>query len=373
MRPRSVPRLVGFRCQSPPPRCARARARARRSPTGRARGPQRVAYRRIRRVSRPHPSDSREAAAAAAHLRRRSALFRSLLDSRLRAGRRWAADRGRALRDLEVIAVAMLRESQADLHEARRCAERRDRHHRLRSGKRSAIPAVNPYTRISAAPPGTWRTGLPSSSANHLISAADAFVAAHLWNVPRRKCTARRRASRPRSPRRSNGERPRRRRAHRRLRLRDSAGSPSCTRLRTQLPQSASMYFGDTARVPYGPKSPRHRRRYSREIARIADRAGREGDRRRLQHRARRTRSPCSANRARLPVIGVIEPGARAAARATRARADRRDRHRRHDRAPAPTCAPSTRCAPTRRSCRAACPLFVPLVEEGWTDPPATR
>ena len=34
-----------------------------------------------------------------------------------------------------------------------------------------------------------------------------------------------------------------------------------------QLPHESLIYFGDTARVPYGPKSPDTVRRYSREIA----------------------------------------------------------------------------------------------------------
>jgi len=34
-----------------------------------------------------------------------------------------------------------------------------------------------------------------------------------------------------------------------------------------QLPHESVLYFGDTARVPYGPKSPDTVRRYSREIA----------------------------------------------------------------------------------------------------------
>src|SRR5207342_1554113 len=34
-----------------------------------------------------------------------------------------------------------------------------------------------------------------------------------------------------------------------------------------QLPHESVIYFGDTARVPYGPKSPDTVRRYSREIA----------------------------------------------------------------------------------------------------------
>ena len=34
-----------------------------------------------------------------------------------------------------------------------------------------------------------------------------------------------------------------------------------------RLPAESVIYFGDTARVPYGPKSPDTVRRYSREIA----------------------------------------------------------------------------------------------------------
>ena len=34
-----------------------------------------------------------------------------------------------------------------------------------------------------------------------------------------------------------------------------------------QLPAESLIYFGDTARVPYGPKSPDTVRRYSREIS----------------------------------------------------------------------------------------------------------
>ena len=36
-----------------------------------------------------------------------------------------------------------------------------------------------------------------------------------------------------------------------------------------QLPRESIVYFGDTARVPYGPKSPDTVCRYSREIARF--------------------------------------------------------------------------------------------------------
>ena len=74
-----------------------------------------------------------------------------------------------------------------------------------------------------------------------------------------------------------------------------------------------------------------------------------------------------------MPVIGVIEPGARAAVAATGGGARRRHRDRRHHREqrlrPRHPRAAAERC----RWSRCACPLFVPFVEEGWFDHPATE
>ena len=83
-----------------------------------------------------------------------------------------------------------------------------------------------------------------------------------------------------------------------------------------QLPQESLIYFGDTARVPYGPKSPDTVRRYSREITSYLRGVG-----------VKAIVVACNTATAHAlpqlkkefpgPVIGVIEPGARAAVRAT--------------------------------------------------------
>ena len=141
--------------------------------------------------------------------------------------------------------------------------------------------------------------------------------------------------------------------------------------LRRQLPAERLIYFGDTARVPYGPKSPETVRRYSAEI--VGWLVG-QGVKAVVVacNTATAHALPQLRERFALPVIGVIEPGARAAvASAASGRigvigtsgtiasgayerailALRRDAH------------------VTSR----ACPLFVPLVEEGWTIGEATR
>ncbi|HWA17212.1 MAG TPA: glutamate racemase, partial [Gemmatimonadales bacterium] len=83
------------------------------------------------------------------------------------------------------------------------------------------------------------------------------------------------------------------------------------------LPGESTIYFGDTARVPYGPKSPETVRRYSREIAQWLVGQG-----------VKLIVIACNTSTAHalkelqadlpVPVIGVIEPGARAAVMATR-------------------------------------------------------
>jgi glutamate racemase len=138
-----------------------------------------------------------------------------------------------------------------------------------------------------------------------------------------------------------------------------------------QLPHESLVYFGDTARVPYGPKSPETVRRYSREIA--AYLAG-EGVKAIVVACNTATAHALSALRAELsiPAIGVIEPGARGAVRATKrghigiigtAGTMKSGAYERAIRAIDPSIRISAR----------ACPLFVPLVEEGWTDHEATR
>jgi len=138
-----------------------------------------------------------------------------------------------------------------------------------------------------------------------------------------------------------------------------------------RLPHEAVVYFGDTARVPYGPKSPETVRRYSAEI--LTYQLGRgvkavvvacnTSTAHALEHL--RAHAP-------VPVVGVIEPGARAAAAASRsgkigvigtAGTVASGAYERAIKA----------VRPDATVVSAACPLFVPLVEEGWFDHPAAE
>jgi glutamate racemase len=138
-----------------------------------------------------------------------------------------------------------------------------------------------------------------------------------------------------------------------------------------RLPRESVIYFGDTARVPYGPKSPETVRRYSDEI--LAYLVGRG---------VKAVVVACNTSTAQaldhlrahaaVPVIGVIEPGARAAVRASRS-----------GKIGVIGTAGTIASGAYERAIKAlrsdatvyarACPLFVPLVEEGWFDHPATE
>src|SRR5258708_13718065 len=84
-----------------------------------------------------------------------------------------------------------------------------------------------------------------------------------------------------------------------------------------RLPHESVIYFGDTARVPYGPKSPDTVRRYSSEILAYL-----------LQRDVKALVVACNTisahaleflrERSPVPLVGVIEPGARAAVQGTR-------------------------------------------------------
>jgi len=141
--------------------------------------------------------------------------------------------------------------------------------------------------------------------------------------------------------------------------------------LEQALPAEAMVYLGDTARVPYGTKSAETVIRYTLEAARFM-----------LRQQVKMVVVACNTassvaidameKATRLPVVGVIAPGARRAVersmagrigvigtRATvasgaykRAIQDRR---------------------PDAEVLSQACPLFVPLAEEGWTEGDITR
>jgi glutamate racemase len=138
-----------------------------------------------------------------------------------------------------------------------------------------------------------------------------------------------------------------------------------------QLPTESIVYFGDTARVPYGPKSPDTVCRYSREIGAFL----RDQDVKAIViacNTATAHALPILREELPIPVIGVVEPGARAAVQASggghigvigTTGTVRSGAYERAIRALEPDAVITVR----------ACPLFVPLVEEGWIDHPVTR
>jgi glutamate racemase len=141
--------------------------------------------------------------------------------------------------------------------------------------------------------------------------------------------------------------------------------------LMRQLPNESIIYFGDTARVPYGPKSPDTVIRYSREIV---DFLKGEGVKSIVVacNTATAHALPTLREENELPIVGVIEPGSRAAARATKSGSvgvigtQGTVHSRAYEKAIA-------NAAPEARITARACPLFVPLVEEGWLDTEVTR
>jgi glutamate racemase len=141
--------------------------------------------------------------------------------------------------------------------------------------------------------------------------------------------------------------------------------------LRRQLPQEELVYLGDTARVPYGTKSPQTVGRYAREAARFL-----VGQRVKLLVVACNTASAVALDDLaavhRLPVVGVIEPGARKALEVTRngrigvIGTEGTIRSRAYEKA-------LLAGNPRVEVGVASCPLFVPLAEEGWAEHPVAR
>lgn len=133
-----------------------------------------------------------------------------------------------------------------------------------------------------------------------------------------------------------------------------------------RLPGESIAYLGDTARVPYGTKSATTVTRYGLACAGAL-----------VKHNIKllvvacNTASACALPALRehlpVPVIGVIEPGARAAIEATRNRrvgvigtvgTIQSDAYQHAIREAAADVMVLTK----------ACPMFVPLAEEGWLD-----
>ncbi|MFL5422157.1 MAG: glutamate racemase [Myxococcales bacterium] len=136
--------------------------------------------------------------------------------------------------------------------------------------------------------------------------------------------------------------------------------------LLARLPNESTIYLGDTARVPYGTRSREVVTRYALLCARHLAAQGIK-----LLVVACNTVSadslPALAEALPIPVVGVIEAGARAAAARTRGGGI------------AVLGTPATvasgayqvalaRVAPLAHVTARACPLFVPLAEEGWVE-----
>ena len=139
--------------------------------------------------------------------------------------------------------------------------------------------------------------------------------------------------------------------------------------LAARLPQAQFAFLGDTARLPYGSKSRRTIARYAAESAQFLVREqGAE-----FLVIACNTASALALDAIQdavpVPVLGVIEPGAesaRAASRTGDVLVIATD-------ATVQSHAYASACrARGLRGIEKACPLLVPLVEEGWTSHPVT-
>jgi len=148
------------------------------------------------------------------------------------------------------------------------------------------------------------------------------------------------------------------------------------------LPDERVVYFGDTARVPYGSKSRETVTRFSLEIARFL-----------LRQDIKCLLVACNTassyaldtlkERLDIPVVGVIDPAVGVAVTTTPPRAADPARAPRPHRvgvigtqatiASGAYAGAIERLAPGTQVVSCACPLFVPLIEEGWLDHPVTR
>jgi glutamate racemase len=152
------------------------------------------------------------------------------------------------------------------------------------------------------------------------------------------------------------------------------SGVGGLTVLRALLPRIANaecLYLGDTARLPYGSKSQTTIARYAVSSSQFLIDQGSE-----FLVIACNTASALALEDIRqtaephgIPVVGVIGPGAAAAAAATTTR----DALVIATSATVQSHAYAAACQLLGlRSLEKACPLLVPLVEEGWIDHPVT-
>jgi glutamate racemase len=135
------------------------------------------------------------------------------------------------------------------------------------------------------------------------------------------------------------------------------------------MPGADYAYFGDTARLPYGSKSVETVARYAVEAAHYLESQGAQ-----LLVIACNTATALALDRitaaAHVPVLGVVEPGAKAAAAASK-----------NQKIVVIGTDATVSSHAYRKALEAlglsarekACPLLVPLVEEGWVEHPVTE
>jgi len=136
--------------------------------------------------------------------------------------------------------------------------------------------------------------------------------------------------------------------------------------LKRQLPNEDIVYFGDTARVPYGTKSAQSIIQFSKENVQLL-----------LKHKVKVIVVACNSSSSfaiptlrkkfSLPIVGVIEPGAKKAVEVSK-------RKKIGVIATSATIQSSKYLKKIKyfdkkvKVISQACPLFVPLAEEGWFD-----
>ena len=130
--------------------------------------------------------------------------------------------------------------------------------------------------------------------------------------------------------------------------------------LMERLPMESIVYFGDTARVPYGVKSRATIEAFTAQIVGFM-----------LEHDVKALVIACNTIAAvaghkvrqmagNMPVLDVISAGAEAALAATRNNHDRRHRHQHHRQQPTPTPAKSTAKTPPPASSPSPAPCSSP-------------
>ena len=139
--------------------------------------------------------------------------------------------------------------------------------------------------------------------------------------------------------------------------------------LRKALPGADYHYFGDTAHLPYGAKSVRTVAKYAIASAHFLEQHGME-----MLVIACNTATALAFDEIRaavsVPVVGVVEPGSERAAQISKSKKVAVIATE------ATVASHAYQKALHRQGLDAtekACPLFVPLIEEGWVDHPVTE